>query len=156
MFTWHTKAHPVRWLLGAAALAVPLALVLRAPCGPDPDAAAEEVPVADVPSDFGPRDLLRCLAARGLRLHVTPGSSTGDLGAGFYLSEQPRDRDSLLVLCYSRQSIERWSGVVNVVSESHMIEVHADDWGVCGLRAGRLWLFGDPRLLTRIREAIEQ
>jgi hypothetical protein len=155
MFTSHAKAYSVRWLLGAAVLAVPLALALRAPRGPGPGAAEEDAPVADVPSDFGPRDLLRCLAARGLRLHLTPGSTTGDLWAGFYLSERPRDRDSLLVLCCSRHAIDRWEGVVNVVYLGHL-EAVPDDWGACGLRAGQLLLFGDPQLLTRIREAIEQ
>jgi hypothetical protein len=155
MFAQPMKSRPVLWLLAAAALAASLALVLRPAWGPDPGEPEAEVPVADVPSDFGPRDLLRCLAARGLRLHVTPDSTVGDLGAGFYLSEQPRDRDSLLVLFCSRQSVERWSGVVKVVSELHM-EIHPDDWGACGLRAGRLVLFGDPRLLVRIREALRE
>jgi hypothetical protein len=155
MFAQPMKIRPVLWSLGAAVLVASLALLCRLAREPDPGEPEEEVPVADVPSDFGPRDLLRCLAARGPRLHVTPGSTVGDLGAGFYLSEQPRDRDSLLVLCCSRRFIDRWSGVVNVVCERDM-EVLPNDWGACGLRAGRLLLFGDPQLVVRIREALRE
>jgi hypothetical protein len=142
-----------------ALLAALFALRAGRPWEPDPTGPEPEVPAAAVPSDFDYPQLLKRLEAEGLGLHVVAALPTGDLGRGFYLSERPHTRESIGLPPRIPAGISRWAGVVyvepwNENSENFVLEI--EGWGACGLRAGRLILFGDPRVLGRIRRALEQ
>jgi hypothetical protein len=116
------------------------------------------IPTAAAPADLNGPQLVERLRAQGICLHVFPVKcDTKDLDHGFYLAELPGARHSLVNLVRDPGFVDRWTGVVFVERRwpQESVQPALQRWGSCGLFAGRLVLFGDPKLLARIRAAVE-
>jgi hypothetical protein len=119
---------------------------------------------ADLPQPVGARNVdaaafLRRLREHGLYLHVDSlWQFEANLDTGFFLSEQPRAWDTLNALARDPRYHDRWQGIIKAERRSegspHAV-AQIQEWGPYGLLAGPFVLFGDPVLLARVREAVQ-
>ncbi len=133
-----------RYVLGGAGLAVLTAVVgFRLAGGRE-----------TIRPEWSVGELAGCLRERLPDLHVVPQRRDGSYGSGAYFCTSPRDLGELVRLSRNPTRVGEWSGVVFCERVSAAMPVLCDDWGENGLRIGPFLLFGDAKLIARLRDAV--
>ncbi len=101
------------------------------------------------PLPDSPIGLAGRLESRGLSLRYIP-APWGDA----ILTETDAPAEKLLSLWRDPRRIPEWSGTVYVERDRGHGEVDDSGWGECGCRVGNLLIFGDPKLVRRIKSAL--
>ena len=106
-----------------------------------------------LPPGWGLTELARHLEGLGLRVEFAQGN--GDPEGGFYATETGLGREQLLSLRKSRQSAKSWEGSLHAfrLGPGADFELPGDDPAACVV-AGKVCLYGDPRLIARVLQAL--
>jgi hypothetical protein len=99
------------------------------------------------------------LNAAGLQLHVVPAREDGKWSNSIYLAEDPDTTwRSLQGKNRNVEHAEQWKGVLwveHLLPEAYT-EWYVSEWGANGCQVGRFVVFGDERLVARLRKAFNR
>ena len=99
-----------------------------------------------------PHNLLRQLRNQGLRLYYMEDWT----GTIVYLTEEPRPIEELMCLTIFPSSADRWKATVRLWKRLPDMSTDTSDWNDCGFQVGDCLIFGDPVLVKRIREMLNE
>jgi hypothetical protein len=109
---------------------------------------------AGPPDDWDLPQLVAYLNSKGLGLHMIPTSKDGPIRHNAYLTTTVQPWDAFALLTKHLRCIDRWQGTL--FCERSCWDHEGDPLlkaGDCSLVVGPFFLFGDPELVGRVRDA---
>jgi hypothetical protein len=148
-----TAIFKTRWVWLAAFMAL-TGLALTGWQGPT---TRRPAPVVVSAKDQTVIHLAARLKSRGLKLRLVFDAYNGH-SSGAYLTEGSKSWKELNLLPKAQEHIDRWAGTVHCerLNKPGCRSFQVSLWGDYCLEAGPFLFFGDPALLARIRQALQE